>query len=260
MSIFSGYLSKWSEQLQNDPSVLGVLLGGTEIYSNTGASAGMEAMIIITDEEFEQRLQRGSLHYRGMGSTGAVGQMVTGRYISPGYMDKVARFGSEPARFAFMGVVIVFSRLADLRNRINDITEYPLQQKQDNINRFYAQFEAWYQECRKALITDEPYLLRQSVMNMVLFGGRLILAHNEMLYPGHKWLIHTLEHARKKPERLLKTIRELMTEPSESTLELLYRQVLEYHDWVGEDLNWTDYVILDNELQWMSRNVSVGEI
>jgi len=260
MNIFSGNLSKWSEHLQKHPSILGVLLRGTEIYSTTSEAAGPEVMIIITDEEFEQRLQKGSLHYREVDQDGVAVQGITGRYISPGYMDKVARFGSEPARAAFMEVVIVFSRLSDLRSRINDITEYPFQQKQDNINRFYAQFEAWYQECCKAFVTEEPYLLRQSVMNLILFGGRLILAHNEMLYPGHKWLIHTLEHARKKPDGLLKTISELMTEPSRGSLELLYRQVLEYHDWVREDLNWTDYVIMDNELQWMGRNVSVGEI
>ncbi|WP_411346012.1 hypothetical protein ACE3MZ_08510 [Paenibacillus sp. WLX1005] len=262
MSIFSEQLSQLSEHLQHDPSVFALLLTGQEGIGEPAAEAELDVMIVVSDEEFEERLQSGCLHYKAVGMTekGLYGGGINGKYISPGYMEKVSRFGSEPARFTFMGAVIVFSHLPELRSMINEITEFPLHQKQANINRFYAQFEAWYQECRKALQSNEHYLLHQSVMNMILFSGRLILSHNEMLYPGHKSLIHMLEHARKKPDQLLPVMQTLMTSPSELSLERLYRQIRDYDRWVNEDLNWTDYVIMDNELQWMRRSVSVSEI
>ncbi|WP_322903721.1 hypothetical protein [Paenibacillus campi] len=259
MSIFSAHLARLSEQLQLDPSVLALLLAGEEGSRSGATVAELDVIIVVSDEEFEQRLQQGRLYYK-MTDCAVQNGTVTGRYISPRYLDKVARTGSEPARFAFMGAVIVFSRLPQLRTMINDITEYPLHLKQANMNRFYAQFEAWYHECKRALLQQEHYVLHQSIMNLLLFGGRLILAHNEMLYPGYKLLVHMLEHAQRKPEQLLQSMQAMMVTPSEVCLERLYRQIRDYRNWVDDELSWTDYVIMDNELQWLRQSVSVGDI
>ncbi|WPP39956.1 hypothetical protein SK066_15170 [Paenibacillus hunanensis] len=259
MSIFSEHLSHLSEQLRHDPSVLALLLAGEEGSYSGAAGTELNVIIVVSDEEFEARLQDGRLHYK-MTDPAVEYTQITGRYISPRYLEKVARAGSEPARFAFMGAVIVFSDLTELRSLINEITEYPLHLKQANINRFYAQFEAWYLECKRALVQQEHYVLHQSIMNLLLFGGRLILAHNEMLYPGQKLLVHMLEHAQRKPEQLLSSMQSLMVTPSEMCLERLYRQVRDYRNWVNEELNWTDYVIMDNEMQWLRQSVSVGDI
>ncbi len=257
MSIFSGHLLHLNEQLQRDDSVLALLITGEQNSLTFGDD--LDVIIVVSDEQFEERLQDGRLYYKVTDSTGQEGA-VTGRYISPSYLEKVARSGSEPARYAFMGAVIVFSHLPELRSMINDITEYPVHQKQANIYRFYAEFEAWYQECKRALAQQEHYVLHQSIMNVLLFGGRLILAHNEMLYPGHKQLLHMLEHARRKPEQLLPAMQTLMVSPSEMSLERLYRQIRDYRSWGNEGWSQTDYARFDPDLQWLRPSVYAGEI
>ena len=49
---------------------------------------------------------------------------------------------------------------------------------------------------------------------MILFGGRLILAHNEILYPFHKWFMRVLGSAPNKPEWLMECIDDLASAPT----------------------------------------------
>ena len=41
---------------------------------------------------------------------------------------------------------------------------------------------------------------------MVLFAGRLILAHNAVLYPGNKWLVRVLRDVPEQPPGLTAAI------------------------------------------------------
>ena len=53
---------------------------------------------------------------------------------------------------------------------------------------FVAQLQAlqWYMGEAENL--DNPYLRHWVAADLVLMGYRLILAHNRMLFPYHKWL------------------------------------------------------------------------
>jgi len=45
-----------------------------------------------------------------------------------------------------------------------------------------------------------------AVSNIVLYGGRALLAYNEMLFPFHKWFLRVLAEAEHKPEGILDLI------------------------------------------------------
>lgn len=47
----------------------------------------------------------------------------------------------------------------------------------------------------------------------MLFAGRLILAHNRVLYPGRKWFMRALASAPEKPEGILELARALVAAP-----------------------------------------------
>lgn len=261
MNILSDCLSQLTEHLRGDSSVKGLLITGSVAYGYSSPHSDMNIMIIVSDQEFEDRFQSGSLHYDGAEcKVGRSLQNIDGKYISMAYLEKVARCGSEPARFAFLGAIVVFSDIPELRDVLNTITEYPMSLKQNNIHRFYAQFEAWYGECKQALKRDDSYLLHQAVMNMALFGGRMVLAHNEMLYPGHKWMMRVLDSVREKPERLREQIQSLMSEPREATIEQFYRHITEFRNWGIGEMKWADYVIRDSELHWLQGSLSVAEL
>ena len=87
------------------------------------------------------------------------------------------------------------------------IARYPVEDKAARIRRFYAQFEAWAWYAGEALRLDNAYLLGVSIDKLVLFGGRLILAHNEQLYPYHKWFLRVLETVPDRPAGLMRAHR-----------------------------------------------------
>ena len=175
-------------------------------------------------------------------------------------MKKVAEKGSEPARFAFEGAEIIFSNFDGLEDLLAEITVYPRAEKQEKIERFYAQFEAWKWYSEEAIKLNNNYLLNRAVNNLVLFGGRLILAENECLYPFHKWFLRVLAEIEAKPEDLIKTIDDLMRAPDKKLVEKFYQDVKAYRDWVEPGINWPHKFLLDTELTWLEDKTPVADL
>jgi hypothetical protein len=85
-------------------------------------------------------------------------------------------------------------------------------------------------------------LLGTSVSKLILFGGRLILAHNELLYPYHKWFLKVLEQAKDKPSDLLACIQTLNESPTVENSEAFYEKV-------------KIPTLTDNPFSWLTRPV-----
>jgi len=90
---------------------------------------------------------------------------------------------------------------------------------------------AWHWYCGEALKRDNEYLLGTAVSKLILFGGRFILAHNEMLYPYHKWFLKVLERAKDKPSDLMACIRALTGSPTVENIEAFYGKVKTFQPW-----------------------------
>ena len=78
---------------------------------------------------------------------------------------------------------------------------------------------------------NDPYLMTQAVGNLVLFGGRLILAHNKILYPYHKWFMYELRRAPEKPENFMEMIDDLLKSPTKDKAVAFRESLTAFHDW-----------------------------
>ena len=175
-------------------------------------------------------------------------------------VQQVLEKGSEPARFAFEGSRVLFSRVPGFEEDVCKIAMYPVAGKEERIRRFYAQFEAWRWYCGEALKQRNPYLLGTAVSKLILFGGRLILAHNEMLYPYHKWFLRVLEKAQDKPAGLMDCIQELTQAPTTETIEVFYDNVKMFRTWSDRPYNWPAQFMLDSELNWLDPKTPVEDV
>lgn len=135
-----------------------------------------------------------------------------------------------------------------------------MERKQENIARFLAQLEAWKWYSAEAFKHDNLYLLQHSVNNLVLFGGRLILAHNEMLYPYHKWFLKVLENAPHKPHDLLGLIDRMLKAPTADHIEEFYQSVKTFTDWGSDGRSWPSRFMEDSELNWLHGYTPVNDI
>lgn len=233
------------------PSVQALLLGGSLAHGFESSTSDVDIMIIVTEEEYQERLKTEQMAFYNRELCTYPEGYVDGKHLSIGFLRNVAQQGSEPARFAFAGSQVLFSRVEGLDELLQQITRYPVAQKVYRINRFFAQFEAWNWYAHEAIRLNNRYLLGVSVQKMALFGGRMVLAHNEMLYPYHKWFLRVLEGAPDKPADLVMRLREVCDQPSEQSVVAFYECVRNHRTWEVAETGWPNQFVLDSEMNWV---------
>lgn len=240
--------------------VLALLSGSSLAHGFATAESDVDVMLVIPDDLYQQRVHAGQLTlYQPELATYPNGY-VDGKYLSPGFLETIKTKGSEPARFAFQDAQILFSRLDDLSPTLKAIACYPAEQKAERLARFYAQFQAWHWYTSEALKHRNPYLLGLSASKLILFGGRLLLAHNEQLYPYHKWFLRVLADAPDKPAGLMELIEQATTAPGHSTLESFYNAIQNFRQWEVGAVAWPMQFMLDSEWNWLEGETPVDNL
>ncbi|HTP10736.1 MAG TPA: hypothetical protein VMP08_20925, partial [Anaerolineae bacterium] len=183
------------DRFQGDPNFLALLIGGSLVkgYGNEGSD--VDFMLIATDYEFARRSADRSLTYYTTDLCDYPGGYVDGKIVNVAFLEEVADRGSEPARSAFENVVVAYSHVPLLPDLLDRITAYPDAAHTAKIQSFYAQLLAMQWYVGEAEKRNNQYLMMHTVSELVLFGGRMILAHNRMLYPYHKWFVRRLQDA-----------------------------------------------------------------
>lgn len=248
------------EYFQRDTEVLALLLGGSIAHGFETPGSDIDILILVSDEDHKKRIAENRVHFFNMDLCTYEGGYVDGKYLSLGFLEQVRQKGSEPARFAFAGSRVLFSRIDGLAEEICRIAEYPESEKGERIKKFYAQFEAWHWYCQESLRLNNRYLLGTSVSKFILFGGRLILAHNQLLYPYHKWFLRVLEGAMEKPDGLLDCIHQLNATPTAEHVEALYQKVKNFQPWSEGGVNWPTQFMFDSELNWLDGKTPIDDL
>jgi len=249
-----------SEKLRKRDDVLGLLIGGSIAHGYETEISDVDIMILVSNENYKIRLKSGDMHYWENESCTYKDGYIDGKYICLDFLQKVAECGSEPARFAFDGSILSFTKIDGLEELINQIKSYPTKKKSENIKRFYAQLEAWKWYYYEALKHKNEYLLNQSISNIVLFGGRLILAHNEILYPYHKWFLKVIESVKNKPKDFLLLIENIYSTKNEVSIETFYKSIINFTTWELGEYDWASQFVVDSELNWLDGNVPIADI
>ncbi|HEX5942477.1 MAG TPA: nucleotidyltransferase domain-containing protein [Anaerolineales bacterium] len=248
------------EYFQCDPEIQALLLSGSIAHGFQSPTSDIDIMIFVSEEDYQKRFQTGGLHFFNTDLCTYEGGYVDGKYLSLNFVKQVLEKGSDPARFAFEGSQVLISRVNDFAEDVCRIAEYPIAEKAERIKRFYAQFEAWHWYCGEALVKGNQYLLGTSISKLILFGGRLILTHNEMLYPYHKWFLKVLEGAREQPSDLMACIQSLTQAPTAENVESFYQKVKTFQPWTDNPYHWPVQFLLDSELNWMDGRTPVDDL
>jgi hypothetical protein len=245
---------------EQEPEILALLLGGSIAHGFAGPTSDVDVMFVISDQDHQKRLQSGQMAFFTTDMVTYKGGYVDGKYVGMNLLEKVAECGSEPARFAFADTRILFSRINGLDDVLRRVTRYPVEGKIERIKRFSAQLEAWKWFTEEGLKRDNHYLLGMAVSKLALFGGRLILAHNELLYPYHKWFLKVLEQAPEKPEGLIPALQSMCETPTAESVQQFYDTVRGFRKWEMPDTFWPNQFMIDSELNWMSGMTPVDDL
>ena len=245
---------------RDEPGVLAILLAGSLAHGTATGNSDVDVMLVVSDDELAERRAAGTIAFSDVELARYPNGYVDAKYVSLGFLDEVASRGSEPSRFAFKGAKVLFSRIEGLEARLGAASRYPIEVQADRIARFAAQLKAWTWMAGEAERKENPYLLATAVSRVALFGGRLLLAHNRMLYPFHKWFLRSLEQAPDKPSGIVDLIRLATTTPSAAAATQISEAVLGFTEWQRGDTDWPNHFIHDTEQAWLRDSAAVEDL
>jgi hypothetical protein len=252
-------IERVTQHFREQPGVEALLLVGSIAHGFATERSDVDIAIVVSDAEYERRRAAEELLFFSLELAGYPDGYVDGKYLSPRFLGEVEARGSEPARFAFAHARVLFSDRPGLAEQLERIARYPQAGKGERMRHFHAHMEGWHWYTGQAERHDNPYLMGVAVSKLVLFAGRLVLAHNELLYPFHKWFFRVLEQAPQKPEGLVEAMRELSRAPSARAATVLYEQVRDYHPW-PKDPRWSQHFLHDTELSWLRDAAPIEDV
>jgi predicted nucleotidyltransferase len=247
-------------RLRARDDVLAVLVGGSIAHGFATASSDVDLLIVVSDPEWERRLGAGDVTELDLESATYAGGYVDMKYTSVGFIRDVVARGSEQARFAFDGVTIAFSRIDDLEEELGAAARYPIEGRDERIRAFHAQLEYWRWMFAEGDRSANTYAKGLAAPHVVLFGGRLILAHNAVLYPGSKWLLRVLRDLLEQPPGLMPAINAVVRAPDMENVEGLFALVTSWRDWGVTGQHWGTRFMLDTELAWLDGRPPVADL
>lgn len=239
---------------------LAVIVGGSVAKGVASEDADIDAILVVSDELYASRKRDNMLSYFSTQFCDYPMGYVDGKIVDKEYLRAAAERGNEPTRAAFENAIIAHSADPDIDRLVKLIPVYQKHEQHEKIRSFYAQFEAAYWYFGEALKRGDRYLLLHSASDLVMYGGRLILAHNEILFPYRKLFLGALARAPHKPEALLELIQALADDPRQETAGAFYEAVRSFRQWNDPPEPWNVRFATDTELAWLDGRPYVGDI
>jgi len=253
-------IERTTDFFQNDLAVEALILGGSLAHGFATASSDVDVMMVVSESDYQRRRGEGQTCFFSRELCVYQDGYVDGKYISLGLIEEVIHHGSDPARFAFKDAQLLFSRNSRLPDLLRKASEFPREAKEARLWRFQAQFEAWLWYCSEALKKQNLPLLRTAVAKLTLFGGRIVLTHNELLYPYHKWFFRVLADAPDKPARLVELILALAENPDADKIEQFNQTIRNFKSWKVGHATWPAQFMQDSELNWLRQDPPVDDL
>ena len=248
-------------KFEADPSVRGLLLGGSIAHGFAKPDADVDIAIVVSAEEFARRRAENRLTFFDRSLCTYPEGYVDGKFMDEDFLREVARRGSEPARYAFKDARILFSRIDGLERLLAGIVRYPVEVKTDRIARFAAQLVGWRWFFSEGEKKDSDYLKTLAVQKVVLFSCRIVLAETELLFPFHKWMLRVTLAAPRLPIGFGGSIDRILASPSFALIDAHCRETLAFagldHDAVNA--TWGANFMRDTELRWMTDSASIDD-
>lgn len=246
-------------EYKEDSRFIALIIGGSVAKGCARPDSDIDFMMVVGQEEFEQRKLENDLFINRTDLTDYEGGFVDGKIIDMAYLEKVDKKGNEPTRAAFDGAFVAFSKIEGLDRLIESIGQYPEGLRSDKLKSFYAMafIQNWLMN--EAERHNNRYTKSRAASQLVLFAGRLILSHNRVFFPYHKWFYEYLGRCQEKPEGLLDLMNTLLCEPNTKHSNALFQTVKDFKEWGVSDIQAFTWFMEEVEWGWMNDKASLED-
>ncbi len=246
-------------ELREDPRFLAVILGGSFARGTELPDSDIDLILVASQEEYSRRLAARDFGYLNTEVCEYPGGYAEAKVMSLSFIEEIADRGSEPARAAFVGARILSSRVPELGDLLERVTTYPEAERIAKIRSFYAHFLIHYWYLSEAERRNDRYLLMRSATDLALFAGRLILAHNRILFPYHKWFMHELRSVPEKPDDLIDGLERLLAEPCLDHANAVLACVANFREWEKPEKDAAAQFMEESEWNWREGRAPVAD-
>ncbi|MDD5676409.1 MAG: hypothetical protein PHW60_00275 [Kiritimatiellae bacterium] len=95
-----------------------------------------------------------------------------------------------------------------------------------------------------------PFIFLCAASGIALFGGRLILAHNRILYPYHKWFMRALTDAPGKPPGFLMLLDTFLKKPATAACDEFCNSIIDFMNLQQHEPGFISRFVMDTEWNW----------
>lgn len=245
---------------ENDARFPALIIGGSVAKQCARDDSDVDFMIVATDEEFNERASRSDFFINRTDLTDYPGGYVDGKIINMQYLHDVAQKGNEPSRAAFDGAFLAYSRLDNLEPILKSIPVYPEKEHERRLKSFYSMafIQNWLMG--EADRHGNIYTQTRAASQLSLYASRLILEHNRVLFPYHKWLLHYIGKCADKPINFKENIDALLKIPNLKNANVLFQSLKDFHDWGVTDLESYTWFMKEVEWSWMDENTPLEDL
>ncbi len=238
---------------EDDPRYRALIIAGSIAHGNAKSSSDIDVVIVASDEEFERRKQTNDYAYFNFEICDYPGGYIDGKVVNLQFLEEAADHASEPTRYAYVGAYPAYSHIPGLDDLLKRIATYPEHEREKKMASFYSQILVLGRYfVHQAIQRDDPYLLLHTVSDLVLFGGRLILAYNRQFFPCHKSLLEAVAQAPAKPDDFLSLADTLLRHPTADNAQAFCDCISNFQDWGIDYMQGISHFFEDVEWNWRS--------
>ncbi|MEM6749816.1 MAG: nucleotidyltransferase domain-containing protein [Planctomycetota bacterium] len=239
--------------LDDDPDALALILGGSLARGRGRADSDLDGYIVLTDHAMARRIERDDL----VDTTKSHHCQYEGGYfdlkcVTRAILEQAVEEASEPFRASLVGVNIAWTRQgeAPLDDLVARIAAYPEAGHAKKVLHLACVLEGTKWFALEAEKREDAYLTLWAAQRAVLFASRLILAHNRVLFPYHKWLTRAVAECPDKPDGIDDAIQAASREPCRANTHVVCDLAMHFQDWGKHPVGWWNPFITEVEWAW----------
>ena len=183
--------------------VIAVILDGSIVHGNARPDSDIDAVIVVTEEEYEKRKGENRLAEVVTGHCTYEGGYFDVKYKTKAILQRAAENASEPTRNAYVKAKTLCTTDDEIPAIVARISAYPEHTVADKIACFCANLQLNRGYFLHIVPEDNAYMRAHLAQEIVYSVYRLILIENRALFPCNRRLEDTVRACKKRPADIL---------------------------------------------------------
>ncbi len=241
-----------------DESILALILCGSVAKGTETDRSDIDVFVVVTDERFNKEKETKNYFWGTDFDSEEYKVEVDGKIIPKDFLSKIWEYGNECVKSTLYHSKVIYSRDTDIEKLLASKYSIFIEQKNENIKKFYSLMKS----CRFSADDDLENILfvNKCIYDTVFYACRLVLAHNDILYPCVKNLQKTLRQCKDLPDNFIPLMNEVMDSYDLNNMVQFYNCVDGYFKEYRFDNRLRRGYVLENELFWYFNTFPYSEI